>query len=490
MERRKREVKQKGKNGGVCARVCIYIYTYMYIYIYIHICTYILYILSFLLLLRSVFFVFLPLSLHPSVQNSRKQEAACRERQRHTLSQLHFSFVCDFTLESGHAMEAAPGQIEPPPPPLSLLPVPHPPPRSKNGRKEMKGKKERRNEGRMNDRNGRNRRMCGRHFMRYKLIDVRFDDGDGWGGFLYAKLSPLPLPPPGDDGSDEDDHLQALFRMHCLTASPPPRVNSTVEAEKEVEDEDASMTYEEQQILANIHDVQRQLQQVKESIDEYPYEDMEENVDSPAETQSPQFKSKTDTDPPVKPPAGRLIIVSNRLPMTVTVDSHGEYVFNKSSGGLVTALKGVKDLPFIWIGWLGKFIPPKDHDKIRKMLWKNHRLSGLPNCRCMPVFLEKEMADKFYNGFCNNVLWPVFHYEPLPMYKVGASGKTAKKFDFALWQAYFQANKVCEVPVPIFLTVLVRTKLVFLTELVLTVLSHCCSCSIHCNRCNTRCTVY
>lgn len=56
---------------------------------------------------------------------------------------------------------------------------------------------------------------------------------------------------------------------------------------------------------------------------------------------------------------------------------------------------------------------------------------------CVPVYIEHDLMDKFYNGFSNDVLWPLFHYVPLPMYKAG----NEKKFDNALWEAYKEANK-------------------------------------------------
>lgn len=52
----------------------------------------------------------------------------------------------------------------------------------------------------------------------------------------------------------------------------------------------------------------------------------------------------------------RLIVVSNRLPITITKNKDGKYEFKLSSGGLVSALSGLKKLrKFIWIGWPGKF---------------------------------------------------------------------------------------------------------------------------------------
>jgi trehalose-6-phosphate synthase len=53
----------------------------------------------------------------------------------------------------------------------------------------------------------------------------------------------------------------------------------------------------------------------------------------------------------------RLLVVSNRLPVTVNKDADsGEYNFKMSSGGLVAALSGLKKMmSFTWIGWPGKF---------------------------------------------------------------------------------------------------------------------------------------
>jgi trehalose-6-phosphate synthase len=51
----------------------------------------------------------------------------------------------------------------------------------------------------------------------------------------------------------------------------------------------------------------------------------------------------------------RLLVVSNRLPVTVNKDETGEYAFKMSSGGLVAALSGLKKMmSFTWIGWPGK----------------------------------------------------------------------------------------------------------------------------------------
>jgi trehalose-6-phosphate synthase len=51
----------------------------------------------------------------------------------------------------------------------------------------------------------------------------------------------------------------------------------------------------------------------------------------------------------------RLVIVSNRLPISVKKTNNGsDWTFQLSSGGLVSALQGLqKTTKFLWIGWPG-----------------------------------------------------------------------------------------------------------------------------------------
>lgn len=62
---------------------------------------------------------------------------------------------------------------------------------------------------------------------------------------------------------------------------------------------------------------------------------------------------------PVAETASRLLVVSNRLPVTIkeveNAAGEKEWKFSGSSGGLVSALSGVKkQMPFLWIGWPGR----------------------------------------------------------------------------------------------------------------------------------------
>eukprot|EP00949_MAST-11_sp_MAST-11-sp1_P001275 g1275.t1 len=128
---------------------------------------------------------------------------------------------------------------------------------------------------------------------------------------------------------------------------------------------------------------------------------------------------------------GSIIVVSSRLPVTLMLDKEtGKYHIKASSGGLVAALNGARNnLDFVWIGWPGEFIAEDKREEIRKDL--------LQEFNCIPVFLEKNVANRYYNGFCNDVLWPIFHYEPLPSFKMG----NERKFEVALWEAYSSVNQ-------------------------------------------------
>ncbi|KAG2128203.1 glycosyltransferase family 20 protein [Suillus cothurnatus] len=117
-----------------------------------------------------------------------------------------------------------------------------------------------------------------------------------------------------------------------------------------------------------------------------------------------------------------LIVVANRLPITITKDASGEYHFKMSSGGLVSALSGFKkSLSFTWIGWPGFYIPPKDRAYVDKRLMEEYS--------CQAVYLDDDVAEGHYNGFSNSILWPLFHYHPGEM-----------NFDEENWLMYRQAN--------------------------------------------------
>nr|WP_274953907.1 trehalose-phosphatase [Bifidobacterium crudilactis] len=100
-----------------------------------------------------------------------------------------------------------------------------------------------------------------------------------------------------------------------------------------------------------------------------------------------------------------MIIVSNRLPMSLDVSDDGSYSLRQNVGGLATAIgpyhKAHKDS--IWVGWSG--INPDEHsdeeiDRIRE---------EYETRRCVPIFLSKHEVDGYYAGFSNDTMWPLLH---------------------------------------------------------------------------------
>lgn len=101
---------------------------------------------------------------------------------------------------------------------------------------------------------------------------------------------------------------------------------------------------------------------------------------------------------------GKTIIVSNRLPVKL-VENEGEYTFVPSEGGLATGLGSIyQQSNNVWLGWPGIEVSDKSaQEKVTDDLYtKNLR----------PVFLTQEEINLYYEGFSNEVLWPVFHYMP------------------------------------------------------------------------------
>ena len=99
----------------------------------------------------------------------------------------------------------------------------------------------------------------------------------------------------------------------------------------------------------------------------------------------------------------KLLIVSNRLP--VTVSKRGSNLRLQSSvGGLATGLDSFhKSFKSSWIGWPGYVTGNVEKEKriIKKKLKER---------KCYPIFLSNYDIENYYHGFCNKIIWPLFHY--------------------------------------------------------------------------------
>jgi trehalose 6-phosphate synthase len=88
----------------------------------------------------------------------------------------------------------------------------------------------------------------------------------------------------------------------------------------------------------------------------------------------------------------RLLIVANRLPITLKPIENGEYDFQTSSGGLVAGLKGLSDkTKFKWFGWPGIEVPRRDIKMLESKLTSDFH--------AVPIWLSNTLAKHHYNGF-------------------------------------------------------------------------------------------
>jgi trehalose 6-phosphate synthase/phosphatase len=117
----------------------------------------------------------------------------------------------------------------------------------------------------------------------------------------------------------------------------------------------------------------------------------------------------------------KTIIVSNRLPVKIT-EQNGEYILSPSEGGLATGLGSVyKTGNNVWIGWPGLEVPEDRQDEVRQKL---------AELNLIPVFLTNEEINLYYEGFSNEILWPIFHYVA-----------TYAHFDQDYWDSYKTVNE-------------------------------------------------
>jgi trehalose 6-phosphate synthase len=88
----------------------------------------------------------------------------------------------------------------------------------------------------------------------------------------------------------------------------------------------------------------------------------------------------------------RLLLVSNRLPITIKRSEDGKYDFSMSSGGLVSGLSGLsKSTTFQWYGWPGLEVPDDEVEDVVKKLKDDYT--------AIPIFIDDDLAEKHYNGF-------------------------------------------------------------------------------------------
>lgn len=126
---------------------------------------------------------------------------------------------------------------------------------------------------------------------------------------------------------------------------------------------------------------------------------------------------------------GRLIIVAYRLPFKIVRDGDSSRLF-QNSGGLVSAvLSLVKDQDnqafdahqkIQWIGFSENTPEELEGQSMENESFHAH-----------PVFIPEELNENYYEGFCNNLIWPLCHYFP-----------SLARFHDVYFQAYQEANQL------------------------------------------------
>lgn len=123
----------------------------------------------------------------------------------------------------------------------------------------------------------------------------------------------------------------------------------------------------------------------------------------------------------------RLLIVSYRLPFTIQQTPDGVEL-RQNSGGLVSAVLSMAEQ-----------MGHKQDDSATKIHWVGHGDTSMQQVDpatlendtfvAHPVFMDEAVHKGFYEGFSNNLIWPLFHYFP-----------SYASFNESDFQSYQQAN--------------------------------------------------
>ncbi|MCA0147150.1 trehalose-6-phosphate synthase [Blastococcus sp. LR1] len=113
-----------------------------------------------------------------------------------------------------------------------------------------------------------------------------------------------------------------------------------------------------------------------------------------------------------------VVVVANRLPVDQVTDPDGSTRWQRSPGGLVTALE-----PFVagrggaWVGWSGSAGEAPEPFESGGM-------------QLIPVPLSEEEVDSYYEGMSNASLWPLYH-----------DVVEKPEYHRTWWDTYVQVNK-------------------------------------------------
>ncbi|OFY59347.1 MAG: hypothetical protein A2V50_01475 [Bacteroidetes bacterium RBG_19FT_COMBO_42_10] len=120
----------------------------------------------------------------------------------------------------------------------------------------------------------------------------------------------------------------------------------------------------------------------------------------------------------------RIIIAAYRLPFKL-VRKKEEYYAVQNSGGLVSAILSLSERI------------NSNNNSSPEILWAGTGDSQLgnedvhPGVKLLPVEIPRKVNEKYYGGFCNDTIWPLFHYFP-----------SRAVYDNSYFDAYTTANNL------------------------------------------------
>jgi alpha,alpha-trehalose-phosphate synthase [UDP-forming] len=112
------------------------------------------------------------------------------------------------------------------------------------------------------------------------------------------------------------------------------------------------------------------------------------------------------------------VVAASRLPVDQVEGPDGEPEWRPSPGGLVSALEPImRKTSGVWIGWSGAAGEPAKPFDVADM-------------RLVTVGLSADEIRKYYEGFCNATLWPLYH-----------DVIVSPAFHRSWWDAYVRINR-------------------------------------------------
>ncbi len=126
----------------------------------------------------------------------------------------------------------------------------------------------------------------------------------------------------------------------------------------------------------------------------------------------------------------RILIAAYRLPYDI-IKENNKLKLKQNSGGLVSAVLSLSK----------RISSSKSVDSDKKIIWfgqSDYKKSDFDSLTTeknqfdlYPAFIPEDINKEFYEGFCNDTLWPLFHY--FSMYTV---------FKESYYEAYIKANQI------------------------------------------------